>query len=328
MNTETLKYQIALTLIPGVGDVLAKNLISYCGSAEEVFKQKKAQLFKIPDIGPVIAESIVKFNSFKRAEEEIKFIEKYKIQPLFYLDKTYPERLKQCYDSPPLLYYKGNVELNQTKILAIVGTRKASDYGKAITEEIISGLSQEGILIISGLAYGIDIYAHKAALKNNLNTIGVVGHGLDTIYPAIHKPVAEKMINQGGILTEFMSKTKMSPENFPARNRIVAGISDAVLIVEAAEKGGALITAEIANSYNRDVFAIPGRSIDTVSRGCNYLIKSNKAALVESHAIPPYCYECICQLTECSVFETAFQSSESLLSNYNTVQKMEITGRF
>jgi DNA processing protein len=164
LDKETLKYQIALTLIPGVGDVLSKTIVSYCGSAEAVFKQKKSQLLKIPDIGPVLAESIVKFNNFKRAEEEIKFIEKYKIQPLFYLDKNYPERLKQCYDSPAMLYYKGNTELNQSKVLAIVGTRKATEYGKSITEEIITGLSQENILIISGLAYGIDIYAHKLEL--------------------------------------------------------------------------------------------------------------------------------------------------------------------
>jgi DNA processing protein len=181
-----------------------------------------------------------------------------------------------------MLYYKGNADLNSQRILAIVGTRKATDYGKQMTETIIDGLQSYGVVVVSGLAYGIDYFAHKSALKFNQKTIGVVAHGLDRIYPAVHKPLAEKMINSGGILTEFNSETIPDKENFPARNRIVAGISDGVLLVESAAKGGALITASIADSYNREVFAVPGKVTDTYSAGCNFFIKTNKAYLAES----------------------------------------------
>lgn len=280
--SELLTYQVALTLLPGIGAIKAKNLVSYCGSVEAVFKQKKSSLLKIPEIGPVLAEGIIKQNVFAQAEQEVKFIKRHKIQPLFYLDDNYPHRLKQCNDAPVLLYYKGNAPLNTQRVLAIVGTRKATEYGRSVCAEIIEGLSDKSILIVSGLAYGIDINAHRDALKNGYNTVGVVGHGLDRIYPGSHTATARKMSEQGGILTEFISGTDPSPENFPARNRIVAGMSDATLVIEAAEGGGALITAEIANSYNRDVFAIPGRTKDEFSRGCNNLIRMNKAALIQS----------------------------------------------
>ena len=282
LSTEDLKLQIALTLIPGVGNVLAKTLVSYCGSVEGIYKEKKKHLEKIPDIGPKTAEAIVNFKSFERAEKEIEFIEKFKITPLFYLDKNYPQRLRNCSDNPILLFYKGNADLNKEKFVAIVGTRNATSYGKEITEKFIEDLKSNNATIISGLAYGIDICAHKAALKNEMETIGVLGHGLDIIYPQLHRTVAMKIMEQGGLLTEFLTETKPDKENFPARNRIIAGISDAVIVVEAAKKGGALITAEIANSYNRDVFAVPGRISDTFSEGCNHLIKINKAVLIES----------------------------------------------
>ena len=277
-----LIYKIGITLIPGVGDITAKKLIAYCGGIEAVFKEKKANLIKIPGINESFAKLIISQNVLSRAEEEIKFIEKYKITPLFYLEKDYPERLKNCNDSPVMLYYKGNANLNSQKVLSIIGTRNATDYGKNICKKIIEDLSSLDILIVSGLAYGIDICAHKISLENNLQTVGVLGHGLHTLYPSVHKPIAEKMINNGGLLTEFISKTKPDTGNFPMRNRIVAGMTDAVLVIETKKKGGSLITAEIANSYNRDVFAIPGRHHDETSQGCNYLIKSNKAALVES----------------------------------------------
>lgn len=279
---EELKWRIALTLLEGVGSVTARNLVGYCGSVEGVFKEKKKNLEKIPGIGPATAEKIISHNTFERAEKELVFIERYEIKPLFYLDKEYPSRLKNCSDAPVLLYYKGTANLNHHRMIAIVGTRNASDYGKQMTEKITEDLKAYDIIIVSGLAYGIDIAAHKASIKNEMPTIGVLGHGLDRIYPALHKPVAEKMMEQGGLLTEFMTGTKPDKENFPQRNRIVAGMCDAVLVIEAAKSGGALITAEIANSYNRDVFAIPGRTNDTYSAGCNYFIKTNKAALVES----------------------------------------------
>lgn len=282
ISEEQLKYRIAITMIEGIGDVLAKNLVSYCGSVEAVFSESKRSLEKIPGIGPVTADSIVSHKIFDRAEKEIRFIQKNKITALFYLDKDYPARLKNCNDNPVMLYYKGVSELNHSRMIAIVGTRSATDYGKSITEQFVMELKSMNAIVVSGLAYGIDITAHKAALKNKMETIGVFGHGLDRVYPALHKSVAEKMMEQGGLLTEFMSGTNPDAQNFPSRNRIVAGICDAVIVIEAARSGGALITAEIANSYNRDVFAVPGRTIDNYSEGCNYLIKTNKAALIES----------------------------------------------
>lgn len=279
---ELLKYKIGITLIPGIGDVLAKNLISYCGSIEGVFKEKKAKLQKIPGIGLVLADAIRNHNVLERAEQEIKFIEKYKIAPLFYLDDDYPQRLKHCHDSPVMLYYKGKADLNSKRIVSVVGTRNATLYGKKICQDLINGLADHDVLIASGLAYGVDICAHKTALTNDLPTIGVLAHGLDKIYPAAHRSTAEKMLVKGGLLTEFLSQTQPDRENFPKRNRIVAGMADATIVIESKDEGGSLITADIANSYNRDVFAFPGKVDDEYSVGCNRLIKNNKAALIES----------------------------------------------
>jgi DNA processing protein len=281
---DELKFQIALTLIPGVGPVAARNLISYCGSIEAVFKEKSSRLIRIPDIGPITANAIEGHSVFDKAEEECRFIEEHKIKTLFYLDSDYPKRFVNCNDSPILIYFKGNADLNTNKIVAIVGTRNATDYGKTITEQFVTGLGEAGVTIISGLAYGIDICAHKAAVRNSITNIGVVGHGLDRIYPGNHRSTANKMLENGGLLTEFPSGTNPDRENFPARNRIVAGMSDAVVVIESAEKGGALITADVAGSYNRDVFAVPGNINNMYSKGCNYLIRENKAALVESAA--------------------------------------------
>ena len=280
-----LKYQIAITLIPGIGDVNAKRIIAYCGSVDAVFKEKKQKLQKIPGIGPVLTESILQNRevALSQAEEEIKFIEKHKINTFFYLDPDDPFGLKDCLDSPVMLYYKGNADLNNDKIISIVGTRNATDYGKEVCKNIIQGLADLQVLVVSGLAYGVDICAHKAALENNLSTVAVLAHGLDRIYPAVHKPVAKQMVEtNGGLLTDFRSKTNPDRENFPSRNRIVAGLAPVTLVIESAKRGGALITAEIANSYNKDIFAIPGQVGDIYSEGCNYLIKNNKAALVES----------------------------------------------
>lgn len=275
-----LIHQIAITLIPGVGDVLAKNLISYCGGVEQVFKTKKAHLLRIPGVGEKIAQEVVNFKDFERAEKEVAFIEKHKVRTFFYSDSEYPSRLKQLDDAPALLYYLGNADLNNPKIVGIVGTRKASEYGKACVERLVADLTEMGCLVLSGLAYGIDIYAHKAALKYHLPTVGVMAHGLDRIYPNQHTATAKKMIDNGGLLTEFMSETNPDRENFPKRNRIVAGLCDVLIVVETAERGGAMITAELANGYNKDVAAFPGRVNDEYSKGCNKLIKSNKATLI------------------------------------------------
>jgi len=277
-----LLYQIALTLTPNIGYVHAKALVSHFGTAEAIFKAKKHELENIEGIGTVRANSIKTFQISDNCEAEVAFIEKYNITPLFINDPAYPQRLLNCYDSPTLLFYKGNANLNALKIVSIVGTRNNSDYGKQICEDIIADLSQEDVLIISGLAFGIDTIAHKAALKNNLSTIGVMAHGLDRIYPSQNKALAKDMTEQGGLITEFQSETIPDKQNFPMRNRIVAGMCDALVVIESGKKGGSLITGEIGNSYNKDVFAVPGKTTDIRSEGCNYLIKNNKASLITS----------------------------------------------
>jgi DNA processing protein len=279
-----LLYQIALTLIPNIGDVHAKALVNHFGSAEAIFHAHKKELDALEGIGSVRANSIKKFKDFSRAEEEISFIKKYKITPLFLTDKNYPKRLLNCYDSPPLLYYKGNADLNSSRMVAIVGTRNHNEYGKNICEKLVEELVNEEVVIVSGLAFGIDSIAHKTSVKNNIKTVGVLAHGLDRVYPAQNASLAKQMILNGGLLTEFKSNTIPDKPNFPGRNRIVAGISDAIIVIESGIKGGSLITAELANGYNKDVFAFPGRADDSKSAGCNYLIKSNKAMLVTGAA--------------------------------------------
>ncbi|MFM6923997.1 MAG: DNA-processing protein DprA, partial [Ferruginibacter sp.] len=277
-----LLYQIALTLVPNIGDVHAKALVNRYGDAQSVFKAKKKELDTMEGIGTVRAQSIKAFTDFSSSEEEIKFLEKYKITPLFINNENYPKRLLNCYDSPPLLYYRGNADLNSSRIISVVGTRNNSDYGRSVCEKFIEELKAENIVVVSGLAFGIDTIAHKAALKHNLQTVAVLAHGLDRIYPPQNKTLAKQITEQGGLLTEFISNTNPDKQNFPKRNRIVAGICDAVIVIESSKRGGSLITAELGNGYNKDVFAIPGRINDPKSEGCNYLIKNNKAALINS----------------------------------------------
>ncbi|HNW97340.1 MAG TPA: DNA-processing protein DprA [Bacteroidales bacterium] len=279
---QQLLYKIGITMIPGIGDITAKKLVAYCGGVEAVFREKLKGLMKVPGIGQTLAETIARNDVLSRAEKEIKYIQKNNIKPLFYLDEGYPERLKHCEDSPVMLYFNGEADFNIPRIVAIVGTRKATEYGKKICHSLVEGLASLNVMVVSGLAYGIDIHAHRAALEMGLPTVGVLGHGLNMLYPQTHKATAEKMMKNGGLLTDFSSDSKFIPENFPKRNRIVAGLSDAVIIVEAAKEGGALITADIANSYNRDVFAFPGRVGDQYSEGCNNFIKTNRAALIQS----------------------------------------------
>lgn len=280
MLTSDLPYQIALTLIPNIGAVQAKALIDHFGDAESIFKAKIKTLSSIENIGGVRAAGIKEFENFIQAEEEITFIEKFKIQPLFITDKNYPQRLLRCYDAPTLLYYRGNADLNNTKVISIIGTRNNTDYGKHLTEKLVTELQEQNVLILSGLAFGIDAIAHKAAIQNSLQTVGVLAHGLDTIYPQQHKSLAKDMLQYGGLLTEFRKKTKPDKHNFPRRNRIVAGMADATIVAETAVKGGSMITAELAHNYNREVFAFPGKTTDTKSAGCNYLIQHNKAILL------------------------------------------------
>ncbi len=282
-NDESLKYKIAIDLIPGIGGVLAKKIIESAGSPEEVFTSSKAFLQKIPGIGKTLAENITNHSILAQAEKEMEFISKYRIKTLYYLDEDYPERLKECPDSPVVLFIRGDADLDNTRVLSIVGTRNASTYGLEFCRNLVSGLSARGHkpLIVSGLAYGVDICAHKAALDNNLPTVAVLAHGLSTIYPSAHRNVAEKISGQGALVTDFGSKTMPERGNFLKRNRIIAGLADATIVIESSVKGGALITADLASSYNRDVFALPGRVTDKRSQGCNNLIKTNKAALIE-----------------------------------------------
>jgi DNA processing protein len=283
---EDLQLKIALSLIPKVGPILLRRLVAYAGGIDAVFKEKKQFLSKIPGIGENKASMINGEKLLGEAEIELEYVRKTGVKVLFYLDKDYPLRLKECEDAPVIMYVKGNVDFNVSKVISIVGTRSSSEYGKACTEEIISYLSGifPELLVVSGLAYGIDITAHKSALKNNLKTIAALGHGLQFMYPSLHSKYAKKIVEQGALVTEFQSNRKPDPGNFVSRNRIIAGLADATIVVESADRGGALLTADMANSYNREVFAVPGRGSDLYSKGCNNLIKSNKAALAECGA--------------------------------------------
>jgi DNA processing protein len=277
---EELRYQIALTQISQTGDVIAKKLLSILGTASAIFKASKKELECIEDVGASRAYAIKNFNDFKRVDKEISFIEKYQIQPVFYTDATYSKRLQQCADSPVMLYFKGQADFNVSRIVNVIGTRAPGEYGKQMCAQIVKELAPYNVMVVSGLAYGIDVLAHRTALENNMTTIGVLAHGLDRIYPYQHKETAKQMLSNGGLLTEFLSETQPDKQNFPKRNRIVAGIADVTVVIESGVKGGSLITADIANSYSRDVMAVPGRVGDPNAAGCHQLIKTNQAMLI------------------------------------------------
>jgi len=284
MINQDLLYQIGITLVKGIGSITAKQIIETLGDVSLLFKEKAFVLERVPGISRKIIAEIKNPEVLRRAEKEIAFIEKNKIQPLYIGNSDYPQHLKECVDAPAMLYFRGNTNLNAEKIISIIGTRNATNYGKEVTEKLISDISEvyPETLIVSGLAYGIDIQSHKASLKHNLPTIGVIAHGLDRIYPSVHRNIAIEMLGNGGLLTDFMSETNPDRQNFVKRNRIVAGISNCTIVVESGEKGGALITCSIADSYNRDVLAFPGKVNDPYSIGCNNLIKYKKAALITS----------------------------------------------
>jgi len=284
MILDKYTYEIALNKIPAVGPVIAKQLISYCGGAKEVFSQRKSKLLRIPHVGEKIANHILNAIPEKLAAAEISFIQKNNIQVLSYTDNKYPQRLLEYDDAPLLLFFKGNIDLNHHRTIAIIGTRKPTEYGKAQVQKLVKELIPFEPIIVSGLAYGIDTAAHRAALQAKLQTIGILGHGLDRLYPAQNKRLAKEMISAGGLLTEFPSGTRPDAVNFPMRNRIIAALSDVIVVVESGQSGGSIITAEIANNYHKDVFAFPGKITDKVSMGCNKLIKQHKASLIESAA--------------------------------------------
>ena len=268
--------------LKGIGPVNARNLVAYCSGVDPIFTDKKLKntLEKVPGIGPKLIASITDKKVLPRAEKELAYVRKHKLRMRFYLDADYPGRLKQAEDAPVLIYAKGDVEPDVEHVVAIVGTRTPTEQGKRLCVELVEGLKECNATIVSGLAYGIDIVAHRTALKNDMPTIGCVAHGMDRLYPGEHAATAKEMLKNGGLLTELASDSPFAPGNFPARNRIIAGLSDCTVVVESGPKGGSLISADIASSYDREVFAFPGRPTDPHSEGCNRLIQQNKAALV------------------------------------------------
>ncbi len=284
MVEDQMLYEVAITRLPGVGPQLTRQLVSYCGSPKAAFQAPPGKLLKIPGIGNGTARTILDGAkaALLQSEEILKQAEALDVKLLFYTSPNYPNRLKQIADAPTLLYLRGNANLNQKRIISIVGTRQASAYGQQVTERIVEELVPHNVMIVSGLAYGIDIIAHRAALQAGLATVGVMASGPEIIYPAVHRKYAERMLSQGGLLTESVFGTKPDAPRFPARNRIIAGMSDCTLVVEATRKSGTLITADIAHGYDKEVMAVPGNITSPVSEGPNYLIKSLKAAAYTS----------------------------------------------
>ena len=288
MTENDLLYVLALQEVSQIGDVTAKKLISHCGSAEGVFKEKKQNLLKIDGIGSVVLSSLYDSKHIEVANNEIRFIKENNISYVYFKSDDYPEKLKHCIDGPILLFQSGNINLKEQHIISIVGTRKITTQGVAFCEALIETLAPYNPIIVSGFAYGTDITAQKAALKNKLQTVGCLAHGLNQIYPKVHKKYVADIEKNGGFFTEFGSSSVFDKNNFLKRNRIIAGLSEATIVIESAEKGGSLVTADIANSYNRDVFAVPGRTTDSLSLGCNNLIKHQKAHMLSNPLDVPY----------------------------------------
>ncbi len=288
MTENDLLYILALQHVPNIGDITAKKLMSICGSAEAVLKEKKHNLLKIDGVGEITIADIYESYHLKEAEKEITFINENNIQCSFFKDENYPDKLKHCIDAPILLFQSGNINLKNQRIISIVGTRKITTSGMTFCENLVEQLAPYNPVIVSGFAYGTDITAHKAAIKNELQTIGCLAHGLNQIYPKVHKKYMVDVENNGGFFTDFWSSDTFDRNNFLKRNRIIAGLSEATIVIESAEKGGSLVTADIANSYNRDVFAVPGRTTDSQSIGCNNLIKYQKAHMLTNPLDVPY----------------------------------------
>jgi DNA processing protein len=284
LSKTELLYTLALLRTPNLGDISIKKLLNKIGSAEAVFNEKKSSLSKIDGIGILRLKNLNPKIQLEEAEEELRFIEERNIDCYYFQDKIYPEKLKHCIDGPILLFGRGNIDLENKKILSIVGTRKITSYGKNFCQELIEELSPLNPVIVSGLAYGVDICAHKAAIENGLQNIACLAHGLNQVYPKDHLKYIRSIEENGGLFTEFWSTDVFDRNNFLRRNRVIAGLSEATIVIESAEKGGSLVTADIANSYDREVFAVPGRTTDAQSRGCNNLIKQQKAHVLTSAA--------------------------------------------
>ncbi|MDR0962776.1 MAG: DNA-processing protein DprA [Mediterranea sp.] len=284
MSTDERICSIALTLIPGIGRTGAKRLTEAAGSAVDVFALRKELSQRISGVNATLLKALDAPEAFVRAERELEFAQNNHIEVLPFTDRRYPARLRDCVDAPVVLFFKGNTDLNRRRVISMVGTRKASEQGKQFCVDFLHDLQAllPDVLVVSGLAYGIDIYSHRAALTNRLSTVAVLAHGLDRIYPAVHRKYAVEMLAEGGLLTEYLTGTEPERYNFVGRNRIVAGMSDATIVIESAAKGGSLITADLANDYHRECFAVPGRPGDLYAQGCNNLIRTNRAVLLQS----------------------------------------------
>lgn len=284
MSDQELFYLLALLKVDGVGDIMAKKLLTNFGNAEAIFKVKSNQIAGIDGVGSVLLRNLKDKTVFEKANKELEFIKSNAIHVSFFQDTSYPDRLKHCIDSPVLIFTSGNINLKNKKLISIVGTRQITSYGMEFCKKFIEDLAPLDPVIVSGFAYGVDIVAHQLAMDNNLQTIGVLAHGLNQIYPKTHKKYIARMEENGGFITEFWSSSNPDKEKFVRRNRIVAGMTEATIVIESADKGGSLITANLANDYNRDVFAVPGRVTDKYSQGCNDLIKTQKANVLTSAA--------------------------------------------
>lgn len=284
VDKDEVYYQLALSQVDGIGAKTLKKLVSHFGSAREVFDRSATELMEVSGMIAGRAGAITTFSAFDRIDEEMRFAEKNAIQVLSHTDPRYPNRLKHCEDGPSVIFVKGDADLSADRMLSIVGTRRVTAYGKAMTRSIVEAVAPHGVTVVSGLAYGVDIEAHRACLDLGVPTIAVLGHGLHEVYPLSHTRYAEEIAESGALISEFMAGTRPDRENFPQRNRVVAGMCDATVVVESGKTGGSIITADLAVSYNRDVFAVPGRLDDPHSEGCNRLIKTKKATLLESPA--------------------------------------------
>jgi DNA processing protein len=284
MIEQDLFHLLALQRVEGVGDIMAKKLLTHFGDAESIFKAKASHLATIDGVGSILLKNLKEKSVFEKATQELRFIVDNAIDVAYFQDENYPERLKHCIDGPVLLFTSGNINLKNKKIISIVGTRQITSYGIEFCRKFIEDLAPLDPIIVSGFAYGVDIVAHQLAIEYNLQTIGVVAHGLNQIYPKTHKKYVAKVEENGGFMTEFWSSSNPDKENFVRRNRIVAGMTEATIVIESADRGGSLITANMANDYNRDVFAVPGRVTDKYSQGCNNLIKTQKANVLTSAA--------------------------------------------
>ena len=280
MEEEMNFYFLALQSVEGIGSTGARKLMKLFGSPKELLMARKELLQKVQGLGPKRVRSLKSREIFQKAESEFKRVQKAKVQMISMFDKEYPERLRECPDAPILLFSKGNPKLMNRKVISIVGTRKMTSYGESFLNHLFTELARYDPVVVSGLAYGVDICAHRLSIKHGLSTIGVLAHGIDRIYPRAHYRMALNMIEDGALFTEFWMGTSPERENFVKRNRIIAGMSEATIVVESSGKGGSLITADLAGSYHREVFAVPGRASDPFSKGCNHLIKTNRAVML------------------------------------------------